>query len=116
MKEKRVYVRVDEPVLVKYKLLDEPNVEARSVSDDISEGGLRFPTNERLRPGSPVELEINIPSDSMPLFGQGIIVWQHKFDLETGKWRFEIGTKFTDMDSFDHKRLLHFLEDHADRH
>ena len=109
MKERRMFPRLDEPALVNYTLLDDRLLQARSVSDDISEGGIRFPTDERLSPGSQVELEINIPSASLFLVSQGVIIWQKKLDKGIGRWCYVMGIKFIDMEPSDKEQLLCFL-------
>lgn len=42
MQEKRKFVRISWPVVVKYKTLEEPFTEDQIVGSDISEGGVAF--------------------------------------------------------------------------
>ncbi len=108
MEEKRRFVRIDWPVIVKYKLLDEPKSEDRCVGKDISEGGLSFPVYERVSKGSSLSLEIELPFDSMPIFAKGTVAWVREAGQKPARF-FEVGIDFKDISLADRKRLRDYI-------
>ncbi len=109
MEEKRRFVRVDWPIVVKYKTIEEPYTEDQIVGKDICEGGISFTVYERLTKGVKLELEIYAPFDSLPIFAKGDIVWIKRISEEHAK-TFEVGISFFYIDPHDHKRLKMYIE------
>lgn len=108
MEEKRRFVRIDWPVIVKYKVLDEPKTEDRCVGKNISEGGLSFPIYERVSKGNSLSLEIELPFDSMPIFAKGTVAWVKEVGQRPTRF-FEVGIEFRDISLADRKRLKNYI-------
>lgn len=108
MEEKRRFVRIEWPIIVQYKALEEPSTQDQIVGRDISEGGVSFTVYERLPKGTMLDMQIQVPFDSMPLFAKGSIVWVKKVGEEHAK-TFEVGVGFTEIDPRDQKRLKMYI-------
>jgi len=109
MQEKRKFVRIDWPIVVQYKALEEPCTEDQIVSKDISEGGISFIVYERLPKWTRLDMQIQVPFDSMPIFVKGKVVWVKKVTGAPTK-AFEAGVIFSEVDPKDQKRLKTYIE------
>ena len=109
MEEKRKFVRIEWPVVVQYKTIEEPYTDDEIVGKDISEGGASFIVYERLSKGLQLEMQIRVPFDSMPIFVKGTVVWIKKIGEEHAK-TFEAGVEFTAVDPKDQKRFKRYIE------
>ena len=113
MEEKRKYIRIEAPIVVTYKLKDKSRPGKKTITKDFSEGGIRFPVYEKLKIGAPLELYIDTPFDTIPIFAIGQIVWTKALSTQEGREIYDVGVKFTQMRTFDKKRMLqtttHFL-------
>ena len=113
MEEKRKYIRIEAPVVVTYKLKDKSRTGKKSITKDFSEGGIRFPVYEELKVGTPLELYVDTPFDTIPIFATGQIVWTKALNTQKGREIYDIGVKFIQMRTFDKKRMAqttnHFL-------
>ena len=109
MEENRKFVRIEWPVVIKYKTIEEPKAEDHIVGKDISEGGARFIIYERLMKGTKLDIQLEVPFDSMPLFVKGEVAWIKKIGEENSK-TFEVGVAFEGINQNDHKRLKMYIE------
>ena len=110
MQEKRNFVRIEWPVIIQYKTLEEPYTKDQILSKDISEAGVSFVIYERLSKGMHLDLQIQVPFDSMPIFIKGKVAWIRGIGEEHTK-TFEVGVAFIEADEKDHKRLKMYIED-----
>jgi len=109
MEENRKFVRIEWPVIIKYKTIEEPSIQDHVVSKDISEGGARFVVYERLMKGTKLNIQLEVPFDSVPIFTKGEVAWIKKAGGEDSK-AFEIGVIFTNVDPKEQKRLKQYIE------
>ena len=109
MEENRKFVRIEWPVIIKYKTIEEPHIQDHIVSKDVSEGGARFVVYERLMKGTKLDIQLEVPFDSMPIFAKGEVTWIKKIGSENAK-TFEIGVVFTQVDEKEQKRLKVYIE------
>jgi len=114
MEEKRKFVRIDWPCIVQYKVLDEPSTQDQIVGKDISEGGISFTVYERLPKWTRLDMQIQVPFDSMPIFTKGKVVWVRNVGGEHSK-TFEAGVIFSEVDPKDQKRLKTYIESEIKR-
>ena len=114
MEEKRKFVRIEWPVVVEYKTLEEPYTQDQIVGRDISEGGVCFTVYERLLKGTKLDIQVRVPFDSMPIFVKGKVVWVRKVGGEHSK-TFEAGVIFSEVDPKDQKRLKTYIENEIKR-
>jgi len=105
MQEKRKYIRIEAPVVVTYKLGGKGVASRKTVTKDFSEGGIRFPVYEKLKIGTAIELYIETPFDTMPIAAAGQIVWTSALSTKEGREIYDVGVKFTKMQTFDKKRM-----------
>ncbi|MFC1623727.1 PilZ domain-containing protein [Candidatus Omnitrophota bacterium] len=108
MEEKRRFVRLEWPVVVYYKTLEEPCTEDQIVSSNISEGGVCFIVYERLPKETNLSIELQVPFDSMPIFVKGKVVWVKKVG-EPHTRTFEVGVKFIEIEPKDQKRFMTYI-------
>lgn len=109
MQEKRKFVRIQWPIVVQYKTLEEPYTKDQIVGSDISEGGVSFISYERLQKGTKLEMQIQVPFDSLPLFAKGKVAWVRTIGEEHEK-TFEVGLEFLEVDPRDRNRLKTYLD------
>lgn len=109
MEEKRRFVRIEWPVVVQYKTLEEPFTEDQIVGRNISEGGVSFIVYERLQKDTKLDIEIQVPFDSLPVFAKGRIAWVKKIGEKHAK-TFEVGIEFTEIDLYDKERLKMYID------
>ena len=109
MEENRKFVRIEWPVVIKYKTIEEPRAQDQIVGRDISEGGARFIVYERLMKGTRLDMQLEVPFDTMPIFAKGEVTWIKKIGGENAK-TFEIGVVFTQVDEKEQKRLKVYIE------
>jgi c-di-GMP-binding flagellar brake protein YcgR len=102
MEEKRRYIRIDAPMAVAYKLDGRPSaIIKKTVTKDFSEGGMRFIIYEKLEVGALIELHIEAPFDTIPIFAKAQVVWTKPLDSKEGRQSYEAGVQFTQMSRFD---------------
>lgn len=109
MEENRKFVRLEWPIVIKYKTVEEPHTQDQIVGKDISEGGACFVVYERLAKGTQLDVQIEFPFDSMPIFAKGEVRWVRKIGEEHTK-AFEVGVVFTEVDAKDQKRFKMYIE------
>jgi len=107
MEEKRKYIRIQAPIVVTYKLVGKSPGSAtkKTISKNFSEGGIRLPIYEKLAVGAPLELHIETPFDTIPIVAVGQVVWSKALSVKQGREAYDIGVKFTQMQTFDRKRM-----------
>lgn len=75
---------------------------------DISLGGVRIYSDDQLRPGDRLELDLFLPDDTT-LSSKGEVVWIH--ELPPGSpARYDVGVRFERMDDHEQSRLAEVLE------
>jgi len=109
MEEKRRFVRIDWPVVVQYKTLEEPITKDQTLGRDISENGISFVVYERLPKGTRLDIQIQTPFDSLPIFVKGKVSWIRALGEESKK-TFEVGVEFIEIDQKDQRRLREYID------
>ncbi|HOW42171.1 MAG TPA: PilZ domain-containing protein [Candidatus Omnitrophota bacterium] len=107
MNERRKDLRVNNSVMVRYWIGD-GFLKTGSRSADMSTGGVRLPLHQKLEPGTKVELSIEIENNAKPLIASGQVAWVER--KKHPQYPFEIGIKFTRIDSGTLERLKKYLE------
>ncbi|MFH1777273.1 MAG: PilZ domain-containing protein [Candidatus Omnitrophota bacterium] len=111
MQERRKHPRVLTVLAVKYKKEKEATPYS-CTSRDISLGGVGLTVSEAFTPGELVELEIELPRQSSPLFLKGKIVWSfvNKRSKDTEKISYRVGVMFTEIPEETRKRLKEYIQ------
>jgi uncharacterized protein (TIGR02266 family) len=78
---------------------------------NISGAGLYIHTNHVYPIGTKVEMEFNIPNRKDALISRGEVIWIADKELQNPVYP-GMGIRFTDMDSFDYRELLSFIQRH----
>ena len=107
MQERRRYVRITTPVLIEF-----PNPATwkteRSFTHDVSEGGLRFPTEVKLQMGQELALTLELPFKNTTFHATGEVVWIREIARHAGT-QYDVGIRFKWIEDQDHQRLARFL-------
>ncbi len=108
MEEKRKFIRLELPIEVKYRISIDPVVENKSLSKDISAGGLRMILKEKLPPGLLLEIKINIPDDERLISTSGEIVWQDEIVIDR-EVKYETGIRFVNISTEDREKISRYI-------
>lgn len=107
IEEKRRYPRVEYNLPVQYRNLKKAvALPTGSLSTNISEGGVRFKSNEFISLACRLVLEITLPTTSKPIKAISKVAWIRK--LPTGE-AYELGNQFIDMTKEDKGHILVFM-------
>lgn len=107
IEEKRRYPRVEYNLPVQYRNLKKAvALPTGSLSTNISEGGVRFKSNEFISLACRLVLEITLPTTSKPIKAISKVAWIRK--LPTGE-AYELGNQFIDMTKEDKVHILAFI-------
>lgn len=103
--ERRRYPRIAAPVV--FAPMGLAAFHHRRASTDISEGGMRLWSDERLAAGQRLELELLMPDDT-PLQCWVMVVWVDEM-ASGSEARFDVGAQFLDLAEADRQRLASVL-------
>lgn len=107
IEEKRRFPRAESILPVKYRNLRNLGLTpAGSLSKDISEGGVRFMTNEFISLACRLVVEISLPADPKPIKAISKVAWIRK--IPTGD-NYEIGNHFLEITKEDKARIMNFV-------
>jgi len=87
--ERRKCLRINTEIDVLYEVVSGiKNQKRGAISKNISLGGINLALDEKLVPGTKLQVQLNIPPGPRPIFAQGEIVWikeiSEKFNVEKG--------------------------------
>ncbi len=108
MKERRKFVRVDTPVLIEYKNPKTRKTE-RSFTSDVSQKGMRFPSNVSFKIGDTLKMELGMPPHEEMMGVNGHIVWVREIAQYTIS-QYEIGITFEWEEKHDAHALAQYLQ------
>lgn len=97
MEERRRFIRYDVRKIVAYEVPDEM-IRSKSLSENLSPGGIRLRLLTELKPGTRVEMKIGIFGERQPFLARGCVVWQKEV-IEDGKRHLKTGVNFSDLKS-----------------
>lgn len=109
MEENRKFIRIEWPVVIKYKATEEPRFKDQIVGKNISENGARFIVYEHFSKGTKLDIQLEVPFDPTPIFTKGEAVWINKIGEQNSE-TFEIGVVFKEITQNDQKRLKMYIE------
>ena len=76
---------------------------------DISLGGVRIYSDDELKVGSRLELDLFLPDDTT-LATKAVVVWVHQMPAGSPA-KYDVGVRFDAMDDGDQQRLSHVLDE-----
>ena len=107
MQEQRRHIRIETPVLVEFPNPSTMKTE-RSFTQDVSESGLRFPTEVRLQVGQELPLALELPFHNGPLHATGEVLWVREVS-RLGAPQYDVGVRFRWIEDPDRQRLARHL-------
>ncbi len=109
-KERRRFKRFDAYMTIKFQAPGEDEIKGVSLSKDLSREGLKINSNNTIKQGTTVELEISIPDDPKPVHTSGKVMWSHP--SEGKNQGYDHGVRFLMMDPVDKFRVLDYAYNH----
>ena len=103
MQERRRHVRIDTPVMVEFPNPQTMKTE-RSYTQDVSDTGMRFPTEVRLAVGQQIPLTLQLPFNDSSMHATGDVMWVRVI-ARLGGPQYEIGVRFRWIEDPDRQRL-----------
>jgi len=109
-KERRKYPRVELRLSAKYKVLDYEEAFKFTKTENISAEGLSFESNEPLKPGVYVQLEVDLEDNKPPVSMVAEIRWTGGMRFDKDK-KYVNGVKIISMPLKDEARFLKYYCD-----
>ena len=109
-KERRKYPRVELRLSAKYKVLDYEEAFKFTRTENISAEGLSFESNEPLKPGVYVQLEVDLEDNKPPVSMVAEIRWMGGMRFDKSK-KYINGVKIISMPLKDEPRFLKYYCD-----
>lgn len=118
--DKRVYVRLDRRINIRYKIFRSPEElgklakrglmpqELEAVTKNISAGGLLFSVDKALLPGSILDLRIELPRGDRPIECLARILRVKEIEMDK---EYDIAVCFLDLTSADRARLDKYVKE-----
>ncbi len=112
MYEKRVHIRVPVGVEGSYQPITRLAAPRLGMTRDISLGGARFSSPERLEPGGKISLTLSLPKEGEVTL-TGVVVWSRMADQRVGQIGYESGLCWQNVDARAQARLNSFLTEYT---
>ena len=104
--EKRRFQRIDSNLPVRYKNIKTATVPMGSLTKDISEGGIRFKTNEFISLACRLVVEVTLPTAQRPIKAISKVAWIRK--LSSGE-QYELGNQFLEISKEDRGLITDYV-------
>ena len=104
--ERRRWQRVDSNLPVRYKNLKTSTVPMGTLTKDISEGGIRFKTNEFISLACRLVVEITLPTVPRPIKAISKVAWIRK--MSSGD-QYELGNQFLEISKEDRSVITDYV-------
>jgi c-di-GMP-binding flagellar brake protein YcgR len=104
--EKRRFQRMNSNLPLRYKNLKTATVPMGSITKDISEGGIRFKTNEFISLACRLVVEITLPMAPKPIKAISKVAWIRK--LSSGE-QYELGNQFLEISKEDRTLITDYV-------
>ena len=104
--ERRRFQRIDSNLPLRYKNIKTATVPMGSLTKDISEGGIRFKTNEFISLACRLVVEITLPTVQRPIKAISKEAWIRK--LSSGE-QYELGNQFLEISKEDRSLITDYV-------
>ena len=104
--ERRRFQRIDSNLPLRYKNIKTATVPMGSLTKDISEGGIRFKTNEFISLACRLVVEIALPTVQRPVKVISKVAWIRK--LSSGE-QYELGNQFLEISKEDRSLITDYM-------
>jgi len=109
MEEQRRFVRLETAIGIHYKTANSSATGTIPRREgEISGGGVRFATGQRLQPGTQLELELMLPGEPAPVQAKGEVVWSGRLNQHRP---YEAGVRFTEIDPLQRGKVIRVIHD-----
>jgi len=108
MEERRRFVRLDTRLEVSYTELPQPAAK-RSVTKDISGGGVCLFAEKVIPPGTHLQVSMKLPNREQPVHFTGEVVWSEAYEVigKTERQRaVEAGIRFVEIAPQDQEAIM----------
>lgn len=112
MYEKRVHIRVPVGVEGSYQPTTRLAAPRLGMTRDISLGGARFVSPERLEPGGKISLTLSLPKEG-EITLTGVVVWSRLMQQGSSQVGYESGLCWQNVDARAQARLNSFLTEYT---
>ena len=112
MYEKRVHIRVPVGIEGSYQPITRLAAPRLGMTRDISLGGARFVSADRLEPGGKISLTLALPKEG-ELVLTGVVVWSRMTEQGAGQVAYESGLCWQNVEAHAQARLNSFLTDYT---
>jgi len=103
--DQREFVRVPDCSDVVYTPVSSGK-KIKSEVKDISQAGICFLSEEKLEPGTTIELTLTLEKIDFSFVAKGVVRWVNEVVKNR---RYEVGIKFVDLPDQDIRRLLNYM-------
>ncbi len=107
MEEKRRFVRIEDSLVVDYRVIYPPDGGGGSISKNISEDGICLSASHTLQKSVVIELGIRVPGYSTFIEATAEVVWVKRQNDE--KFPYLVGLRFIQIDPHDRDALFSYL-------
>ena len=111
MQEHRQFVRLTTRVPIDCIALPSGTAQ-RTVSKDLSGGGVRLCTETRLQPGAELQLTMYLPGREQPVYATAEVMWSEASQVTSRRdrqRRVETGVRCVEMAPDDHAALTQYI-------
>ena len=110
-RERRRYIRFRKTLEVEYTVLKKPHLRDKTITLDVSEGGVKLLADEKFGTGTILELKITIPASRHTAEMEGEVVWSEEAPGKDGqdKRLFHSGIKFFSIREPGPARLMDYI-------
>lgn len=112
MYEKRVHIRIPTGIEGSYQPVTRLAIPRTGITRDISQGGVRFASMDRLEPGEKISLVLSLPEQGDVAL-TGMVVWSRMQNEGVRGAGYEAGLSWQNVDAHAQARLNSFLINHA---
>ena len=110
--ERRRFIRIHSRLMVIVKFLDTGKVR-RALTKNISAGGICLVTEELLKTGTQVEVELKLPDRDKAILLMGIVKWSKPIGEPPKPYEnptAETGVEFVQIDPDDQRQLMFYAK------
>lgn len=111
IEERRRFIRLGVPIELKYVVEEGPSqIRKQVATKDLSCDGLRFISEQDIREGAMLDINLTIPGANNPVHIKGKTIWSKKVASEDTA-PFEVGVEFVQIEEDNKNTFLKYLCD-----
>ena len=109
--EKRKYPRLNTSVDINYNVTGKvPRQQQKSVTKNISAGGICLIVYEDIEVGAILNLKFNLGGTEDIIEAKGVVVWRSSFSiLQDKRMRYDVGIEFIDIPENDRQKISEYV-------